>query len=127
MTREVIDVTKNFVTMSTEVFHMKKIFIIAAIFAVILSTATVEAHMGDYYWGRVVNCNEWISLREHPSTSAVRLAKIPLGATVKIYKGLLGERSNSPTDGFYWTEYNGMHGWCLMEYISVGSHAGSLS
>lgn len=106
---------------------MKKFFMIVAIFAVMMSASVVQAHMGDYYLARVVNCNEWISLREYPSTSAPRITKIPLGATVKIYKGQLGERHSSPEDGFYWTEYNGLHGWCLREYISVGEHAGSMS
>ena len=30
----------------------------------------------------VVNCNEWVSLRESPSTSAKRLVKVSLGAIV---------------------------------------------
>ncbi len=106
---------------------MKKIFIVVAVFAVMVSASVVQAHMGDYYWARVVNCNEWISLREYPSTEAPRITKIPLGSLVKIYQGQLGERSSSPTNGFYWTQYNGMSGWCLREYIRVGEHAGSLS
>ena len=105
--------------------RMKKIFMLVAVFAVMFSASVVQAHMGDYYWARVVNCNEWISLREYPSVEAARLAKIPLGTVVKIYRGMLGENSSSPRNGFYWTEYNGMHGWCLQEYISVGEHAGS--
>lgn len=105
---------------------MKKFFVVIAVFAVMISASVAQAHMGDYYWARVVNCNEWISLREEPSTEAPRLARIPLGSLVKIYKGLLGERHSSPMNGFYWTEYNGMRGWCLMEYISVGEHAGIL-
>ena len=105
---------------------MKKIFAIFALAAVMMIGSVAEAHMGDYYWARVVNCNEWISLREYPSTDAPRLTKIPLGATVKIYRGQLGEHNSSPENGFYRTEYAGMHGWCLMEYISVGEHAGSV-
>ena len=31
----------------------------------------------------VVNCQEWVSLREAPDTSAQRLTTVPLGATVK--------------------------------------------
>ena len=76
---------------------MKKIFIVVAVFAVMVSASVVQAHMGDYYWARVVNCNEWISLREYPSTEAPRITKIPLGSLVKIYQGQLGERSSSPT------------------------------
>ena len=106
---------------------MKRFFVVIVFFAVMISASAAQAHMGDYYWARVVNCNEWISLREYPSTSAPRITTIPLGATVKIYKGQLGEHHSSPEDGFYWTEYQGMHGWCLMEYISVGEHAGVIS
>ena len=76
-----------------------------------------------WYWARVVNCNEWISLRAYPSTEAERLVKIPLGATVQIYHGQFGEGRNevhSPSHGFYLTRYEGMSGWCLIEYISVG-------
>ena len=32
--------------------------------------------------GRVVNCEEWVSLRAAPDTSAQRLAQVPLGAEV---------------------------------------------
>lgn len=76
-----------------------------------------------WYWARVINCNEWISLRAYPSTEAERLAKIPLGATVQICRGQLGERSSSPSNGFYYTKFDGMSGWCLIEYISVGEIA----
>ena len=79
---------------------------------------------GDYYWATVVNCNEWISLRREPSVYSDRIYKIPLGTTVKIYRGA-GEHYGSPYNGFYQTYYNGVWGWCLQEYIRVGSHAGS--
>ena len=80
---------------------------------------------GSYYWARVVNCNEWISLRREPSVYSERIYKIPLGTVVKIYTGMLGEYSSSPTNGFYMTYYNGTWGWCLQEYIRKGQLAGS--
>lgn len=40
--------------------------------------------------------------------------------TVKIYRGA-GEHYGSPYNGFYQTYYNGAWGWCLQEYIQVGS------
>ena len=79
---------------------------------------------GEYYWATVVNCNEWISLRREPSVYSDRIYKIPLGTVVKIYRGA-GEHYGSPYNGFYQTYYNGAWGWCLQEYIRVGSHAGS--
>ncbi len=79
--------------------------------------------IGSIYNATVVNCNEWISLREYPSTSAARLAKVPLGARVEITVGT-GETSayDSPQNGFYYTKYNGIWGWCLQQYISRGSY-----
>ena len=62
------------------------------------------------YWGVVVNCREWISLRSEPYTSASRLARIPLGARVAIFDA-------APYNGFYVVEYNGIIGYALAEYI----------
>lgn len=59
---------------------------------------------------RVVNCEEWISLRSSASTSASRLDKIPLGATCEY----LGSASN----GFYKVRYNGTTGYALSQYLS---------
>ena len=116
---------------------MKKFFTVVAILAVMIAGSSVKAHstqlefipmtMGDYYWATVVNCNEWITLRDRPSVYGDGIAHIPLGATVKIYKGQLGERSSSPENGFYWTEYKNMKGWALKEYIRVEERAGSAS
>lgn len=59
---------------------------------------------------RVVNCDEWISLRSSASTSASRLAKIPLGATC--------EYLSSASNGFYKVRYNGTTGYALSQYLS---------
>ena len=74
---------------------------------------------GTDWYATVVNCNEWISLRREPSVYSERIYKIPLGSTVIVYQGQLGERSGSPNNGFYYTEYNGARGWCLQEYIRL--------
>ena len=80
---------------------------------------------GEYYWARVINCNEWISLREYPSTSAPRLAKIPLGTIVKVSKyGANDGALPSPYNGFIRTQYNGQYGWCLLSYLRIGQSAG---
>lgn len=42
-----------------------------------------------YYYTRVINCNEWISLRRFPSTSSERIAEIPLNATVVVFYDLI--------------------------------------
>lgn len=61
-----------------------------------------------YY--RVVNCNEWISLRKSPSTSADRYCTIPLGATVTYYSNAGG--------GFLKVGYNGYVGYALASYLT---------
>ena len=87
---------------------MKKflaVFLLAATFAIVGAQTKVEA-----YWGLVVNCREWISLRSYRSTEAPRLARIPLGEWVWIY-------NNSYSNGFLEAEYNGQHGYVLDAYI----------
>ena len=60
-------------------------------------------------WAQVVNCEEWITLRSSPSTSAGFLARIPLGA----YVTYLGDAGNE----FYEVEYDGKHGYALKAYL----------
>ena len=61
--------------------------------------------------GRISNCNEWISLRSYPSTSASRLDTIPLGAYVEY----LGPAEN----GFYKIRYHGQVGYGLRQYLAI--------
>lgn len=63
----------------------------------------------------VVNCNEWISLRKSPSTSATRLKEIPLGASCSFIE----EASN----GFYKVIYNGTTGYALAQYLTTDKSA----
>ena len=60
---------------------------------------------------QIVNCNEWITLRSAPSTSASALDHIPLGA----YVTYIGPSSN----GFYCIEYRGVRGYGLQAYIEL--------
>lgn len=57
----------------------------------------------------VVDCDEWISLRESPSTASARLATIPLGASVTYISNAGG--------GFYKISYNGQVGYALSQYL----------
>lgn len=58
----------------------------------------------------IVNCNEWVSLREYRDTSSRRLAKVPLGAVVRnCYESGL----------FTLCEYRGTYGYILSEYLSI--------
>ena len=58
----------------------------------------------------VVRCNEFITLRSSPSTSASEITKIPLGSSV----GYIEEAGND----FYKIQYNGNIGYALASYLS---------
>lgn len=100
---------------------MKKFFVAmmlaVAIVFVVGQSNQAEARRGQMYWGVVVNCNEWITLRSEPSTSAAAITRIPLGARVMIF-------DEPPRNGFYAVKYNGMNGFALVQYIrSTGEAA----
>ena len=62
----------------------------------------------DYYI--VVNCREWITLRERPSVYGEDLAHIPLGTKVLV--------SDVPArNGFLPVVYKGIRGYCLEQYL----------
>ena len=60
---------------------------------------------------RVVRCKEFVSLRETRSTTAKRLAKVPLGALVLAYPEY-GE-----ANGFLYCVYHDEEGYILAEYL----------
>ena len=55
-----------------------------------------------------MNCNEWVSLRQAPSTSARRLATVYLGQQVDAYYY---------NGTFCYCCYNGIWGYILSEYL----------
>ena len=57
----------------------------------------------------VVNCDEWVSLRETPSTSATRLRKVPLGSIVEDCEWM--------DNGFVRCTYQGATGYILEKYL----------
>lgn len=63
----------------------------------------------------VAYCNEYITLRSAPSTSASELAKIPLGQAV----GYIETADN----GFYKISYDGKIGYALASYLSQGEQS----
>lgn len=66
----------------------------------------------DLSWrGKVVRCNEFITLRKTPSTKGEELIKIPLGAIVTVYSGA--------DNGFYYINYGGIEGYALASYIDA--------
>jgi hypothetical protein len=74
-----------------------------------LSGDKPSARKTERRWAQVVNCEEWITLRSSPSTSAGFLVRIPLGA----YVTCLGDAGNE----FYEVEYDGKHGYALKAYL----------
>ena len=107
---------------------LKKIFsvmLLATVFIFVGNQAEAYSRnerdfIGAAYEAKVVNCNEWISLRYSPSTSSERIATIPLGAIVTVYDGPVWG-----IDGFYPVEYRGMKGYCLKEYLQYYSGGGA--
>ena len=61
--------------------------------------------------GKVVRCNEYITLRRTPSTKGEEITKIPLGAIVTVYSGA--------DNGFYYIDYDGFEGYALAGYINA--------
>ena len=68
-----------------------------------------EPQTAIYQYMTVINCNQSITLRTSPSTSAAEICQIPLGASVYV----LDEASN----GFYRVEYAGRSGYALSKYL----------
>lgn len=83
----------------------------ATILALILILTVLPVNAGEAYWGNmeVVNCNEWVSLREAPSTAAKRLVKVSLGAIVR--------NCMQFDDKWIYAEYDGYSGYILAEYL----------
>ena len=58
----------------------------------------------------VVNCNDWVSLREKASASSARLAKVPLGTQV--------DNCVQVSEGFVYCSYRGVYGYIQAQYLS---------
>lgn len=58
---------------------------------------------------RIVNCQEWVSLRAEPDSASQRFAEVPLGATVRGFYQSNGDFSQC--------EYEGAVGYILSQYL----------
>lgn len=85
---------------------MKQILALAMTLLLLCGSA-LAAEIGSSL--KVVDCNEYISLREEPSKAAGVLAKIPLKARV----AMMDEAS----DGFWKVSYQGKEGYALSSYL----------
>ena len=73
--------------------------------------ASTTAAADTSWTGKVVRCNEFITLRKTPSTKGEEITKIPLGAIVTVYSGA--------DNGFYYINYYGIEGYALASYIDA--------
>ena len=69
--------------------------------------AVADDYIGDM---EVINCNEWVSLRETPNASSKRLVKVSLGAIVSNCELI--------DDEWIYAEYDGYSGYILAEYLT---------
>lgn len=88
---------------------MKRILIL--LLAALLLAVPALGESGDGTLGdmRVVNCEEWVSLRAEPDTASARLIEVPLGDTVYDCQAW--------DDKFIRCEYEGLTGYILGEYL----------
>ena len=77
-----------------------------ALLAVLLAVASLAANAERLH---ILGCSEWVSLREAPSTSAKRLVKIPMRATVYA--------TEEAENGFRRVMYGGYDGYILEKYL----------
>ena len=73
--------------------------------------ASTTAAASASWTGKVVRCNEFITLRKTQSTKGEEITKIPLGAIVTVY--------GSADNGFYYIDYGGIEGYALASYIDA--------
>lgn len=73
--------------------------------------ASTTAAASTSWTGKVVRCNEFITLRKTPSTKGEEITKIPLGTIVTVYSGA--------DNGFYYINYGGIEGYALASYIDA--------
>lgn len=89
---------------------MKKL-LAACLVALMLCASLAMADEGIYGLMEVVNCKEWVSLRELPDTAARRLAEVPLKALVR--------NCIKVSEEFYYCEYDGLGGYIKADYLNV--------
>jgi len=81
----------------------------AILIACLMPAAAAWAKENDLGWMQVVNCVEWVSLREKPDAASECLVEVPLGALV--------ENCSTKTKTFTYAEYNGQSGYIMSQYL----------
>ncbi len=101
---------------------MKKRYctLIMLLLALLTLFGAARAEWDEIYYGNmmVVNCEEWVSLREVPGTGGDRLAKVPLGAVV-------AEAEWVPLyDQYVYCRFGGQWGYVLSKYLRPEDESG---
>lgn len=93
---------------------MRKTLGILICLALLLGMSAL-AEAGNGYIGdmTVVHCDEWVSMRAEPDTSAERLIQVPLGALV--------EDCSWYSQEFIYGSYGGFSGYILAEYLEAAA------
>lgn len=81
-------------------------FFLCLLLALLPLFASAEEYVGNM---EVVNCREWVSMREAPSTKAKRLVKVSLGSIVSNCYAFTSE--------WYYAEFDGYGGYILADYL----------
>ena len=94
---------------------MKRILMLCLVLMLVLSTSLLATAEGSESSDimTVVKCEEWVSMRSEPSTSAERVTTVPLGAQVTHCAAYSSE--------FIYCEYNGCSGYVLADYLAAGN------
>lgn len=91
--------------------NMKRLLVLLVVFTLVLAAGAQAIELDDC---RVTWCEEYVTLRAYPSTSAKALIRVPLGATVT------NVSCDSYSDRFYCCTYKGHTGYILSEYLLGG-------
>ena len=95
---------------------MKKI-VCAALALILIFSVCAMAEEESLGIMQVVNCDEWVSLRAEPRTSADRVAKVPLGEYVY--------NCEYYSDEFVYAEYEERCGFILAKYLTPVENRGT--
>lgn len=92
-----------------EHIRRKSCILIVFLLVCLLPLTAAWAKENDLGFMKVVNCEEWVSLREKPDAASECLVEVPLGA-------LVGNCSVK-TKAFTYAEYNGLSGYIMAQYL----------
>ena len=83
--------------------------IMAAALVCLMLCASAWAQDDQIGFMKVVNCEQWVSLREKPDAGSECLVEVPLDALV--------ENCKAKTKAFIYAEYNGLSGYIMAQYL----------